>query len=148
MAVSDAILYVLGAVALVIVARAIGRRPIGMLGRRLTGSLPLRPLGSEPGAERLFAGGGALVFAGLGVAALFARAVGYAISAFGLLLVSYAGVLILLDRRGAARGFARRAWSDFGMTVPNPVLSMRVIGGGMAFIGLAGSLIAVAQAFQ
>jgi hypothetical protein len=148
MTVSDAIPYVLAAVALVIVARAIGRRPLAILGRRLTGSQPLRPLGSEPGAERWFAGGGLLVFAGLGVAALLSRAVGYSISAVGLLLVSYAGVLILLDRRGAARAFARRAWSDFDMSVPNPVLSMRVIGGGMILVGIGGAAIVMAQVFS
>ncbi len=138
----------LAAAALVLVAGAIGRRPIAALARRLTGSTPLRPLGSEPGAERWFAAGGVVVLGGLGIAALLSEPVGYPVAAIGLLLVAYAGVLIALDRRGAARAFVRRTWTDFGISVPAALLQMRVIGAGMALVGLAGALIAVAQAFR
>jgi hypothetical protein len=148
MTASDVITGVLAAAILVYVVRKIGHGPLGILGRRLTGSLPLRPLGYEPGAERWFAGGGVLVLAGLGVAALSARAVGYPIAAVGMLLVSYAGVLIVLDRRGAARAFAHRAWGEFGMSVPNPVLSMRFIGGVMVLMGIFGAAIFLAQLFR
>ncbi len=148
MAVSDVVTGVLAVAVLVYVVRRIGRGPLVILGRRLTGSLPLRPLGSEPGAERWFAAGGIAIFAGLGVAALLTKEVGYPITALGLLLVSYTGVLIVLDRRGAAGAFARRSWTEFGMTVPNPVLSMRVIGAGMAFIGLIGAAVVLAAAFR
>lgn len=147
MTVSDALTAVLAVAVLVHVARGIGRGPLAILGRRLTGSLPLRPLGSESGAERWFAGGGVLGFAGLGIATLFSRAVGYPVSAVGMLFVSYAGLQVLLDRRGAARAFARRAWSEFGMTIPNPVLSMRAIGGAMSLIGLFGAAVFAAQVF-
>src|SRR6266511_4833517 len=99
MAVSDVVTGVLAVAVLVYVVRRIGRGPLVILGRRLTGSLPLRPLGSEPGAERWFAAGGIAIFAGLGVAALLTKEVGYPITALGLLLVSYTGVLIVLDRR-------------------------------------------------
>jgi hypothetical protein len=139
---------VLAAVALVIVARAIGRRPVTELARRLAGSTPLRPLGSEPGAERWFAVGGVVVLVGLGIAALLSESVGYPVVAIGLLLVAWAGVLIALDHRGAARAFVRRTWTELGISVPAPLLQMRVIGGGMVLIGLAGALIAVAQAFR
>jgi len=63
-------------------------------------------------------------------------------------LVSYTGVLIVLDRRGTARAFARRFWTEFGMTVPNPTLSMRAIGVGMAFIGFTGAALVLAAAFR
>jgi hypothetical protein len=74
--------------------------------------------------------------------------VGYPIMALGLLLVSYTGVLMVLDHRGAARAFARRCWTEFGMTVPNPVLSMRLIGAGMVLIGLFGAVIVLTEAFR
>jgi hypothetical protein len=147
MAASDVITTVLAAVILVYVARGIGRRPFVVFARRMTGSLPMRPLGSAPGAERWFAGGGVLVFVGLGVAALIARSVGYPISAVGMLLVSYTGVLVVLDHRGAARAFARRTWSDSGMSVPNPVLSMRFLGGVMIFMGIFGAVVIMTQVF-
>lgn len=148
MAVSDVVTGVLAVAVLGYIARRIGRGPLVILIRRLTGSLPLRPPGFEPGAERWFAAGGVAIFGGLGVAALLSQEVGYPITAVGLLLVSYTGVLIALDRRGAARAFARRAWTEFGMTVPNPVLSMRIIGAGMILIGMFGAVIVLAEAFR
>lgn len=84
------------------------------MGRRLTGSLPLRPPGSEPGAERWFAAAGAFCVVGLGVAALLDKRVGYPIVALGLLCLAYTGVQVALDLNGAAKAFARRAWTEQG----------------------------------
>ena len=148
MAASDAIPYALTAGALVIVARSIGRRPFAILGRRLLGQAPLRPLGAEPGAERWFALGGVTTFVGVGVAALVWRPVGYSITALGLLAVAYAGVLIAFDDKGAARAFVRRVWTDFGISVPAPVIQMRVIGAGMVVIALGGVLIVLSEAVR
>jgi hypothetical protein len=148
MAASDIVTWILAIAVLAYIARRIGRRPLVILGRRLTGSLPLRPPGSEPGAERWFAAGGVAIFVGLGVAALVEREVGYPITALGLLLVSYTGVLIVLDRRGAARAFARRSWTEFGMAVPDQLLLMRVIGAGMIPMGIFGAVVVLAEAFR
>ena len=148
MAASDVVTGVLAVVVLMYVARQIGREPLVIFWRRLTGSLPLRPLGSEPGAERWLAAGGIALFAGLGVAALVTHAVGYSITAIGLLLVSYTGVLIMLDRRGAARAFVRRLWTDQGFTVLAPLIQMRIIGAGMTIIGLIGAAVVVAAVLR
>lgn len=148
MAASDAIPYALTAGALVIVALSIGRRPFVILGRRLTGRTALRPPGTEPGAERWFALGGVVTFLGIGVAALVSRAVGYSIAAIGLLALAYTGALIAFDHRGAARAFARRAWSDFGISVRDPVGQAQVIGAGMVVVAIGGVLVVLREAFR
>jgi hypothetical protein len=148
MAASDVVTWIVGVLLLGYIAYRIGRGPFVILGRRLTGSLPLRPPGTEPGAERWFAAAGVTAFVGLGVAALFEKKVGYPITAVGLLLLSYTGVLITLDHSGAARAFARRAWSEFGMSVPNPVLSARVIGAAMIPVGIGGAMVVLTEAFR
>ena len=112
MAASDIITWIVAIAGLAYIAYRIGRGPFVILGRRLTGSLPLRPPGTEPGAERWFAAAGVTMFAGLGIAELVTRAVGYPITALGALLLSYTGVLIVQDHRGAARAFARRSWTS------------------------------------
>jgi hypothetical protein len=148
MTASDILTWIVGVPVLGYIAYRIGRGPFVILGRRLTGSLPLRPPGTEPGAERWYAAAGISIFGGLGVATLIEKKVGYPITAFGLLLFSYTGVLITLDHRGAARAFARRAWSEFGMSVPNPVLSARVIGACMIPIGIFGAVVVLTEAFR
>ncbi|HKG38583.1 MAG TPA: hypothetical protein VKB25_06305 [Conexibacter sp.] len=55
---------------------------------------------------------------------------GYSIAALGLLAVAYTGVLVALDRNGAARAFVRRFWTEQGITVPAPMIQMRIMGGG------------------
>jgi hypothetical protein len=148
MAASDVVTWVVAVLVLGYIAHRIGRGPFVILGRRLTGSLSLRPPGTEPGAERWYAAAGVAIFGGLGVAALVEKKVGYPITAIGLLLLSYTGVLITLDHRGAARAFARRAWSEFGMSVPNPVLSARVIGAAMIPVGIGGAVVVLTEAFR
>jgi hypothetical protein len=145
--IDPALHYALAVAAIVYVLFRIGREPFVILGRRLTGSLPLRPLGSEPGAERWLAIGGAVTFAGIGVAALVSRRVGYPIAAGGLLVVAYAGLQVALDRDGAAETFVRRMWTDFGLTPPGALLQARVTGAAMAFIGCAGAAIVLDAAF-
>jgi len=148
MAANDIVTWALAIAALAYIAYRIGRAPFVILGRRLTGSLPLRPPGSEPGAERWFAAGGVAMFAGLGIAALVGEAVGYPITALGSLMLSYTGVLIVLDRRGAARAFARRSWTEFGMELPGQLLLMRFIGGAMIPMGIFGAAVIMAQVFR
>jgi len=148
MAASDAIPYALAVGALALVARAIGLRPFVILGRRLSGRAALRPPGTEPGAERWFALGGVVTFLGIGVAALASRAVGYSITAIGLLALAYAGALIAFDHKGAARAFARRAWSDFGISVRDPAGQARVVGAAMVVLAIGGVLVVLREAFR
>jgi hypothetical protein len=148
MAASDVVTWALAIAALAYISYRIGRGPFVILGRRLTGSLPLRPPGSEPGAERWFAAAGVAMFVGLGIAALVGEEVGYPVTALGLLLLSYTGVLIVLDRRGAARAFARRSWTEFGMEIPGQLLLMRFIGGAMIPMGLFGAVVVLTEAFR
>jgi hypothetical protein len=148
MTASNTISYVLTGVALVVVAVRLGRRPFVILGRRLVGREALRPPGVEPGAERWYALGGVAIFAGIAVAALVSRPVGYSITVLGLLSVAYTGVLVVLDRNGAARAFVRRFWTDFGISVPAPLVSVRIIGVGMVLIALSGVLIVLTEAFR
>jgi hypothetical protein len=147
MAASDIITWILGIAGLAYIAYRIGRGPFVILGRRLTGSLPLRPPGTEPGAERWFAAAGVTMFVGLGIAAVFRREVGYPITALGALLLSFTGVLIVQDHRGAARAFARRAWTEFGMEFPGQLLLTRIIGGAMIPMGIFGAVVVMAQVF-
>lgn len=99
-------------------------------------------------AGRAFAAGAAAALAGAAVGALVAKQLGYPIAALGLLLVAYAGVQIALDRDGAARAFAERVWTEQGISVPAPLLQMRIIGVGMAVVGAVGAAIVLAEAFR
>lgn len=140
--------YLLAAAALLIALRAIGRRPFAVFARRVTGSLPLRPLGSERGAERWLAIGGVASVVGMFVGSLVAKGIGYPIACVGLLLVAYAGIHVALDRNGAARAFVRRFWVEQGFTVLAPLIQMRIIGAGMAGIGLMGVVVVLAATFR
>jgi hypothetical protein len=52
----------------------------------------------------------------------------------------------VLDHNGAARAFVRRAWSDFDVSVPAPVIQMRLIGAAMFVVAIGGALIALTEA--
>jgi hypothetical protein len=92
--------------------------------------------------------GAVVLVVGLGVAAFLSRPVGYSIAALGLLALAYTGVLVALDRDGAARAFVRRFWTEQGITVPAPMIQMRIIGGGMTFVGLVGAAIVLGEALR